>query len=172
MRSHGAPFAAFAALALAGTSATTLADYIVQYDNPLIPVGLRPGDSFHLVFATSNTTNRDSGGGADNFPISQWNTFVDNAAAASTITAIKPTLTAINWKAIVSTKDVDARDNALVEAPVYRLDGSRVAAGYADLWDGSIEIDLRLTQNLTLVPGAQSELTWSGSSSAGVKDAI
>jgi alpha-galactosidase len=160
--------ASLAALFVGFTPTASLADLLVAYDNPLIPTGLRPGDSFHLVFATSNTTNRDSGGGADNHPISDWNTFVDNAAAATTITAFKPTLTAATWHAIVSTTSVDARDNAAVSAPVYRLDGQRVATGYADMWDGSIENAIVLTQNLTTVPGAQSELTWSGSTSAGV----
>jgi methionine-rich copper-binding protein CopC len=160
--------ASLAALFVGFTPAASLADLLVAYDNPLIPTGLRPGESFHLVFATSNTTNRDAGGGADTYPISQWNTFVDNAAASTTIPEFQATLTDATWYAIVSTTLVDARDNAVVSAPVYRLDGQRVATGYADIWDGSIENTINLTQNLTTVPGAQSELTWSGSTSAGV----
>ena len=167
---HPASFAALAGLALALVPALAPAQYTIAFDDPLIPVGLRPGDSFHLVFATSNTTNRNSGDGEDNFPISHWNTFVSNSAAASTVPEIQPTLAAINWKAIVSTTIVNARDNALVEAPVYRLDGLRVANDFADMWDGSLINPIQLTQNLTLVPGAQSELTWSGSTSAGVKN--
>ncbi len=142
--------------------------YVVQFDNPLIPPGVDPGDSFHLVFATSNTTNRDSGDGEDNFPISHWNNFVSNAAANSTVTEIQPTLADLEWRAIVSTTEDDARDNALVEAPVYRLDGVPVATGYDDMWSGSIANPIQITQNLTAVPGAAAELTWSGSTSAGV----
>ena len=166
-RPRFAPIACLALVATIAATATAAAEHLVQYDNPLIPPGLGPGDSFHLVFATSNTTNRNSGGGEDNYPISHWNTFVSNAAAASTVPEIQPTLAAINWRAIVSTKAINARDNAPVEAPVYRLDGLRVATGYADLWNGSIANPIQITQNLTVVPGAQSELTWSGSTSAG-----
>ncbi len=146
----------------------SIAQHVVQHDNPLIPPDLGPGDSFQLVFATSNRTNRDSGDGEDNHPISHWNNFVSNAAANSTVTEIQPTLAALNWRAIVSTTEVDARDNALVEAPVYRLDGLMVATGYDDMWDGSIANPIQITQNLTQVPGAQAELTWSGTTDEGV----
>lgn len=55
--------AVMAAIALGSLPCVALAGYIIPFDNALIPVGLRPGDSFHLVFATSNTTNRYLGGG-------------------------------------------------------------------------------------------------------------
>ena len=152
--------------------AASMAQHVVQYDNPLIPPDLGPGDSFHLVFATDNRTNRDSGDGEDHYPISHWNTFVNDAAAASTVSEIQPTLEALDWRAIVSTiaggDEVHARDNALVEAPVYRLDGLLVATGYDDMWDGSIANPIQITQNLTEVPGAQAELTWSGTTDEGV----
>ena len=44
--------AAFAALLLGVVPATMRAEHFVNHDSPLIPVGLRPGDSFHLVLAT------------------------------------------------------------------------------------------------------------------------
>ncbi len=154
------------------TLATAAAEHLVQYDNPLIPPDLGPGDSFQLIFATSTRTNRDSGDGEDNHPISHWNAFVSNAAAASTVPGIQPTLAALNWRAIVPTiaggDVVHARDNALVEAPVYNLAGQMVASGFADLWSGSLASAIQYTENRTEVPGAQAELTWSGSTDEGV----
>ncbi len=50
-----------AALALAVVCSPAPAEHFVDYDNPLIPTGLRPGASFHLVFATGGTTHRDAG---------------------------------------------------------------------------------------------------------------
>lgn len=160
----------FTALALAVACSAACAEHFVQHDSPLIPPGLGPGDSFHLVFATQGRTNRDGGGGEDNFPISHWNAFVTKEAAASTVTALQPHLAAILWEAIVSTTTVNARDNALVSAPVYRLDGELVATGFDDLWDGSLQAPIEITQNLTVVPGAQQNLVFTGSTSEGLVD--
>ncbi len=160
----------FAALALAVACSAASAEHFVEHDSPLIPPGLGPGDSFHLVFATHGRTNRDGGDGEDNFPISHWNAFVTKEAAASTVTALQPHLAAIEWKAIVSTTKVNARDNAPVSAPVYRLDGELVATGFDDLWDGSLEAPIEITQNLTVVPGAQQNIIFTGSTSEGLVD--
>jgi len=40
-----------------------------------------------------------------------------------------------NWYAIASTSVVNANANALVSAPVYRVDNVRVAAGYNGMWE-------------------------------------
>jgi hypothetical protein len=80
-----------AALIIAATSGIGSAELPVSHDHPAIPPGLRPGDSFQLLFVTSATTNRDSGGGEDHFDISHWNSFVDGAATASTVPDIQPT---------------------------------------------------------------------------------
>ncbi len=144
--------------------------HFVEHDSPLIPPDLGPGDSFHLVFPTSGRTRRDSGDGEDNFPISHWNTFVNDQAAASTVSALQPHLAAIEWRALVSTTEVNARDNAPVSAPVYRLDGELVATGFDDLWDGSLMAPIEITQNLTVVLGAQQNLVLTGSTSDGVAD--
>ena len=160
------------AVAVLVSCSSAAAQFTVEHDNPLIPPGLEPGDSFHLVFATDERTNRDSGGGEDNYPISHWNNFVNTAATNSTVSEIQPTLAALEWRAIVSTvaggDTVHARDNALVEAPVYRLDGVLIATGFEDMWNGSIANRLQITQHLTEVGSAAAELTWSGSTSAGL----
>jgi len=139
-----------AALILAGTAVTGSADYIISRDSPLIPAGLRPGDSFHLVFVTGNAYNRLSEPTTHPDNINYFNALVNTVADSSSI----PGLGAPNWFAIVSTRSADAVpvvvnavDNAVVSAPVYRVDGVRVASGFADMWDGAIEAPINVNQN-------------------------
>ena len=65
---------------------------------------------------------------------------------------MNPTLTGtdmgVDWFAMVSTTTVSARDNAFVQAPVFRLDGERVADDFADIWDGTIDKPIDLSQTL------------------------
>ena len=82
--------------------------------NVLVPDGLQPGDMYHLVFVTEGT--RD----ATSTDIADYNAFVQ--AEAERPGAITENF-GIEWFAIGSTATVDARDNAVVEAPVYLLDG-------------------------------------------------
>jgi len=110
------------------------AEYIVGEGSSLIPAGsgIGAGDSFHLVFVSSTLTRIDDWGDRS---IAAYNSYVNTIADTSAIAEI-PDLT---WYAIASTASADARDNALVEGPVYRLgDGVQVATGYADMWDGEI----------------------------------
>lgn len=51
------------------------------------------------------------------------------------------------YKAIASTH---ARDNVLVEAPVYLLDGTKIADGSADMWDATLDALIRITEAGTL----------------------
>ena len=128
-----------------------------------VPAGLSPGDTYHLVFVTSTT--RD----ATSTNIDDYNDFVQAAANAA---GLGDTV-GITWKAIGSTATVDARDNALVSAPVYRLDGELVATGYDDMWDyvvgpgwdGSILSPISLTEQGTYLW----TLVWTGSYPTGRK---
>jgi len=109
----------------------------------VIPTGLTEGDPYHLAFVTSGTRTGNS------TDIAVYNTFVqDQAAMNSSLTG---TNVGVTYTAIASTETVDASDNALVEAPIYLLDGTtKVADGFSDLWDGTLDAPLDLTQDAIL----------------------
>lgn len=107
----------------------------------LQPVGLNPGDQYRLVFVTSST--RD---GASN-NINDYNQFVQDAANAAPIVGEWN----LSWSAIASTSSVNAIDNtgtpsATSGVAVYRIDGTKVADDYADLWDGNIDAFISTTE--------------------------
>ena len=126
-------FAAVAGLVLAlAPAAQAVPKYTTE---ALTPDVLDPGDTFHLVFVTS--TSRD----ATSALIADYNAFV--AANGSTYVGVAD----IEWYAIGSTANKDAKDNAVVSAPVYLLDATtKVADDAADMWDGSIGTRLDLTE--------------------------
>lgn len=116
------------------------------------PPGLNPGDQFRYVFVTS--TERD----ALSTSIADYNAFV-NAAASN-----NANLAGINFNVIGSTETVDAIDNTGTNAagddvPIYMLDGTLVATGNADLWDGDLITGINLDENLNTVTGR----VWTGS---------
>ncbi len=97
-----------------------------------LPTGLSNGDEYRLAFLTS--LMRD-GQARD---IDVYDSFVQNVAASS------PDLAMLNleWKALASTREVDARDNTEsnpfkdgLGVPIYLLDGDLLAPNYALLWD-------------------------------------
>lgn len=97
------------------------------------PPGLESGDEYRLAFVTSGVRR------ATSTDIEFYNDFVNLEAsrANSIISALD-----IEWKAIVSTDEVDARDNTNtnwletgdVGVPIYRVDGERVASDYTQFW--------------------------------------
>jgi hypothetical protein len=123
-----------------------------------VPPGLVPGDMYHLAFVTRD--RRD----ATSFQIADYNAFVQAQAA------LNPSLTGtdmgVKWHAIASTPDDAARDNARVEAPVYRLDGVKIADGFDDIWNGSLDASLSVTQFVLL---SEFLRTWTGTLSNGTK---
>ena len=111
-----------------------VANVSVSQSWSLTPAGLGIGDSFRLLFATSNT--RD----ADDTDIAFYNTFVQNAAAAghADIQAYSSI-----FRVVGSTADTDARDNTRTTytdddkgVPIYWLDGAKVADDYENFYDG------------------------------------
>ena len=88
-----------------------------------VPPGLQPGDKYRLVFVTSTTTDGTSSN------IGYYNAFVSDVAAASSLSSLGTT-----WTAVGSTASVNAEDNtgtnpsAGVGYPVYDLAGHLVAA--------------------------------------------
>lgn len=122
-----------------------------------VPPGLNPGDMYHLAFVTSG--ERD----ATSILIADYNGFVQAQAA------LNPTLTGtdigISWRTIASTAAQDAQTNAPVLAPVYRLDGVKIADDFADLWDGQIDAPLSIDQ----FGAFKMTIVWTGSLGNGLQ---
>jgi hypothetical protein len=119
------------------------------------PLGLTSGDQYRIVFVTSTRTD---GLSAD---IADYNSFVNNAAqAGSQLGSLGAT-----WRAIASTDSVDAIVNigGSSNVPIYLLDGTLVATGTADLFDGSIAAPIWLDENGNI----QAMNVWTGSLSDG-----
>lgn len=125
----------------------------------VVPAGLNPGDSYHLAFITDG--KRD----ATSTNIADYNVFVTGEAALNP--GLTGTTMGVQWFAMGSTADVDARDNAVVSAPVYLLDGStKIADSFTDIWDGTIDNQFVKTQ---FVVNALSPFPWTGSTPAGIQ---
>ena len=96
----------------------------------LKPTGLGAGDEFRLIFLSS--TKRD----ASSTDIADYNTFLQNLAAAghAAIQTYNSGFTVVGC-----TQDTDARDNTNTTGtgvPIYWLNGAKIAADYADFYDG------------------------------------
>lgn len=123
----------------------------------VVPAVLGPGATYQLAFVTSGAHNAMSD------VIAVYNDFVQDQAALNS--GLTGTDMGVTWKAIASTPSVDARDNALILAPVFLLDGStKIAESFADMWDGTLANPIRLDQFLSGV----SRTAWTGSSPSGV----
>ncbi len=92
-----------------------------------------------LVVKTSRIRNATSG------DIGVYDSFVTDAANG--VQALVDLNT--SWRVIGSTDAVDARDHtgthpgAAIQHPIYNTNGDKVADGYAELWDGSLDESLR-----------------------------
>jgi len=138
--------------------------------NPINPGTGAPwqtGDTYHLVFVTFGTHNGIS------TDIGVYNAFVQAAADAAGIGATE----SVTWYAIGSTVTVDAKDNAVVSAPVYNMSANMlpelVATNAGDMWDGDITGPILYAENREIpdygtYPPAQ--YAWTGSDPSGVAD--
>ena len=122
------------AVLLSATASDAWADLITT------PTDLSPGDEYRLAFVTS-------GSRLPSDFIEDYNAFVDGYGDL-----ILPG----DWKAIASTYHSDdiqmsARDNTGTQGeamiPIYNMIGERVADGYGDLWDGSIQAPIQYNEN-------------------------
>ena len=117
-----------AAMAFVAAQATTAA--VIQQ-----PPDLNAGDRYRLVFVTSS--KRD----ALSSDIADYDAFVQAAADA----APEVSTWGLEWQAIGSTLELNARNHIATRNggswPIYRLDGSRFAANYEDLWSGEFNIE-------------------------------
>ena len=94
-----------------------------------IPADLGPGDQFHFAFSTLDTIHGQR-------TLAFYDEFVNQQALLSgSLTESIDT----QWKALLSTTSVDAKDHVPIgdHTPIYLLDGTLVATGALDLWDGS-----------------------------------
>ena len=115
-------------------------------NNPATGAPWAVGDQYRLAFHTSATT------AATSPDIDSYNTWVQGLANASPLN-IGANFGA-TWKVIGSTAAVDARDNTSTNPTVdgsghaiFLLDGTTlVANNYADLWDGSIQNIINITE--------------------------
>lgn len=125
----------------------------VYADPILVPPGLSPGDTYQLAFVTSQ--RRD----AIFTDINVYNSFVQGVADAAGIGATR----GWTWKAIGSTAAVAARDNSVVTDPVYNLAGQKVADGYTDIWDSTLDAAIAYDEFGALPAPGYPQLIWTGS---------
>lgn len=125
----------------------------------VVPAGLNPGDTFHVIFVTSTTTDATSS------DINTYDAFVQSAADAAGI----GTTIGVGWLALGSTTTIDAYDHlsplfSNLSAPIYNQNGELVASGYADMWDGALNSAVAYTENASY---RLSEV-WTGSHQTGI----
>ena len=134
----------------------SIAARIPQALSHVVPGGLQPGDNFHLLFVSRDVRDAQS---AD---IRDYNEFVNTVADSA---GIGPTTSGVQWFAVASTPVVDARDNAVVQAPVYNLQGELLASDFADMWDGALASAVNYDEHaLAIIPFHH---VWTGSRSDG-----
>src|SRR5262249_45993777 len=125
-------------------------------DFMLIPAGLKPGDQFRAMFASSATRDAKS---AD---IADYDQFITNLAAAAGLDTYfgDP----VTWQALGSTATVDAVDRLpkfVGSTPLYRLDGGLVAPSTTSLWiAGPTGLPITVTE---LGADIGSAVVWTGS---------
>jgi len=121
---------------------TTLVLPVTATATPIltVPLGLNPGDQYRIAFVTSVTRDATSSNIVD------YNDFV-NAVANSLGSLLQPL--AATWSAIASTSTVSAATNigGVSSIPIYILDGSLVATGTADLFDGTLTSAINLSDD-------------------------
>jgi hypothetical protein len=126
-----------------------------------VPIGLNPGDQYRLVFVTDGISASSSAN------ISTYNSFV--TAQANSVLELSQLGT--TWNVIGSTLSVSARANTGTDpssagVAVYSVGGQRIATSNSDLWNGTIENAINVTQ--TGVQLADGTVIITGTTSAGV----
>jgi hypothetical protein len=133
------------------------------------PAGLNRGDPYRLVFITGGLIEPRSSS------LQVYNNFV--AAEAALPNSLVRGLNT-GWSAIVSNSTTAARTNTNTDpspagpngVPLFLVDGqTRIADNYDDLWDGTIDAPIGLTQFGTAPVGgvAPPNLAWTGTRADG-----
>ena len=105
-----------------------------------VPPGLTPGDQYHLVFVSSTPTTANFGG------IAGGDLFVQTLADAAGIGVTQ----GVTWQAILSDSAIDAISRFNPTAPIYNMNGDRVAVNGTALWNTattSLEHPIAFDQN-------------------------
>ncbi len=121
---------------------------------------VKPGDSFRLLFVTSD--NRDANSGN----IGDYNGFVQRAAGRNSL------LSGFSgrFRVLASTHGVHAIDNSGTRGtgvPIYWLDGAKAADNYTDFYDGSWDSRAGTDEQGTRLSG--STHIWTGTRSDGTE---
>lgn len=137
-----------------GFSFAVLAPLAAKAD--YLPPGLQAGDPYQLLFITSATIDGASG------EIDHYNRFANTVANGdgSRVQGVSS-----GWRALLSTREAHARDNAPVTAPVYNLEGALIATDASDLWDGDLKRGVRVTELGEVV----NTRVWSGTTVHGME---
>ncbi len=130
----------------------------------ILPPDLNPGDTYRLVFVTSERRDATSN------DINIYNDFVQTIATGL------PELDNLGliWTAMASTPSVNARDNTGTDpspigdtgVPIYKLNGIRVVDNYDDLWDGSIDNPININELGNLLEDS----VWTGTGPDGLAE--
>src|SRR5436853_1072771 len=95
------------------------------------PLELNPGDHFRLVFVTSTSFKVQSS------DITVYDNFVSGVAATAGLNSYNGS--PVTWQVLGSTQTVDAISRVPnSSAPIYLLNGTKVASSGSDLWDGTL----------------------------------
>ena len=134
----------------------------VPFGWALTPEGLIGGQPFRLLFLTDTESPTST-------DIDVYNEFVQAQAAAGHADI----LDANQFRVLGSTADDDARDNTETtssdtDAPIYWLNGAKVADNYADLYDGTWDEEAN-RRTAAGVLSTDSDIVWTGSDDDGTE---
>ena len=122
---------------------------------------LKPGDSFRLLFVTSDTRDATSG------QIGDYNSFVQSAAARNDLFKDFSS----RFRALASTSGVHAIDNSGARGtgvPIYWVEGAKAADTYTDFFDGSWDSRAGVDENGKALPGSTLVVTGTHNDGTGV----
>ncbi len=141
----------------------SLTETEVPFGWPLTPEGVTAGQPFRLLFLT----DADSAISTD---INVYNEFVQAQAAAGHADIQEHSS---QFRVLASTADDDARDNTETtssdtDAPIYWLNGAKVADNYADLYDGTWDEEAN-RRTAAGDPSTDSDIVWTGSDDDGTE---
>ena len=137
-------------------------EIIVPEDWSLIPSGLTAGTKFRLMFITY------TGHSSASTDIENYNAYVQSQANASNAHAAIKAYS--SWfRVLGSTATVDARDNTATtssdtDAPIYWMNGAKIADNYADLYNSTWDSEAPTGRQGT---SASTGSIWTGSDNDG-----